>query len=293
MSTVVANKEKVYRLPELINYYEVCNRTEGKSPKTISWYSSNLRRFHRYLKSRHLPDSVEYIDIKLLREYILYLLKRTRYIAPQDPQGAADELVRAVTKLGLRGASINSHTRGEYLDNKKFWHIFEQAEKLNVPIYIHPRTPSPDMLKPYLDYPGLDTAMLGFAHEVALHALRLICSGLFDEYPKLQIILGHLGESLPYWLWRIDDRAAYLSNKLQKKPSQYIKDNFYITTSGMFWQPALMCAYLALGAERILFAVDYPLQELKDAVQFMEEAPICDYDKEKICYLNAQQLLGL
>jgi predicted TIM-barrel fold metal-dependent hydrolase len=141
----------------------------------------------------------------------------------------------------------------------------------------------------------LATAMSGFAAEVSLHALRLICSGLFDQYPKLKIILGHLGEALPYWLWRLDNmwqRRAY-SDKLKKLPGEYFKENFFVTTSGIFSQPPLMCAYMALGADRILFAVDYPLESNSKAVEFMAEAPMCDSDKEKICHLNAERLLGL
>ncbi|MBA7569136.1 2-keto-4-carboxy-3-hexenedioate hydratase [subsurface metagenome] len=216
-------------------------------------------------------------------------------LAPQNPNEAADELERAVQELGLKGACINSHTKGEYLDDKKYWVILQRAERLGVPIYIHPRSPSPDMVKPYLSYPMLDSPLLGFSAEVALHALRLICSGVFDEYPKLKIILGHLGEALPYWLWRMDTiwQRTPLAGKLRKTPSEYIKDNFFVTTSGMFWQPPLLCSYLALGADRILFAVDYPLESNKEAVQFMDAAPICDRDKEKICHLNAEKLLGL
>jgi len=216
-------------------------------------------------------------------------------LAPQNPGGAADELERAVKDLGLKGACINSHVKGEYLDLKKYWVIFERAEKLGVPIYIHPRAPSPGMQEPFLDYPMLVTAMCGFAFEVSLHALRLIASGLFDEYPKLKIILGHLGEALPYWLWRIDNIFLRTSNpeKLNKPPADYFRENFYVTTSGMFWQPPLLGAYLALGADRILFAVDYPMEANKPAVQFMEEVSICDSDKEKIYHLNAEKLLAL
>jgi 5-carboxyvanillate decarboxylase len=216
-------------------------------------------------------------------------------LAPQNPGEAADELERAVKELGLKGACINSHTKGEYLDYKKYWVILERAEKLGVPIYIHPRSPSPGMLEPFMEYPMLATAMSGFSAEVSLHALRLISSGVFDEYPKLTIILGHLGEALPYWLWRLDN--LYLRNplieKLKKSPGDYFKENFYVTTSGMFWQPPLMCAYLALGADRILFAVDYPMESNRMGVRFMEEAPICDRDKEKIYHLNAEKLFNL
>ena len=217
-------------------------------------------------------------------------------VAPQSPGEAADELERAVTELGLKGVWINSHARNEYLDDRKYWVIFERAEKLDVPIYLHPATPSKDMLKPYDDY-GLKGPVLGFAAEVALHTMRLILSGLFDTYPKLKIILGHMGEGLPFWLSRID--FAWLRPNLREKlaierqPSEYIKTNFTITTSGMFFQPALICAYLALGADKIAFAVDYPPEKNEKALQFMKEAPICDSDKQKIYHLNAERLFKL
>ena len=230
-------------------------------------------------------------------------------IAPQSPSDAASELERAVKEFGFKGAVINSHIKGEYLDDQKFWIIFEKAEKLGVPIYLHPSQPSPDMIKPYLVYPALASAMLGFSVEVGLHAMRLICSGVFDKYPGLKIILGHLGEAIPYWLWRIDNHWLMENkwmteskgatdtdtniNMPQRKPSQYFKDNFYVTTSGMFWQPPLMCTYLALGADRVLFAVDYPYESNKEAVKFMDAVPICDDDKEKIYHGNAEKLLRL
>jgi 2,3-dihydroxybenzoate decarboxylase len=224
-------------------------------------------------------------------------------IAPQAPEAAADELERAVKKLGLKGAIINGHIRGEYLDNQKYQVILERAEKLGVPIYIHPRMPSPDMLKPYLAYPGLAQAILGFAADTSLHAVRLILSGVFEKYPGLKIILGHLGESIPLWLWRIDSRwlddkrinpaSAKLYEHLHKTPSQYFKDNFYVTTSGMFWHPALQFVCSVLGADRVLFATDYPYESAEEAVRVIESMPVSDSDKEKICHLNAERLLGL
>ena len=216
-------------------------------------------------------------------------------VAPQNPVAAADELERTVRKLGFKGASINSHTKGEYLDQKKYWVLFERAEQLGVPIYIHPRVPSPGMVGPYLDYPMLCTAMIGFAAEVSLHALRLMYSGLFDTFPRLKIILGHLGEALPYWLWRLDNiwERRFHSKKVKKRPSHYFKNNFYVTTSGIFSQPPLMCAYLALGADRILFAVDSPLESNDKALRFMEEAVMCDSDKDKIYHANAERIFGL
>jgi 2,3-dihydroxybenzoate decarboxylase len=221
-------------------------------------------------------------------------------IAPQDPQTAARELERAVKDLGLRGVKINSHIRGEYLDNPKFGVILETAERLGVPIYLHPRQPAPDKLIPYYDYPELAGSMWGYGAETGLHAMRLIVSGVFDKYPSLKIILGHLGEAIPHWLWRIDNRWSKeqatikaSGRKLNKSPGQYFMENFYVSTSGMFWQPALLCAYMALGADRILFAVDYPYESNKDAVAAMDAMPICESDKEKIYHLNAEKLLSL
>jgi len=216
-------------------------------------------------------------------------------IPTQDPNEAANELKRAVKELGLKGACINSHTRGEYLDEKKYRVIFSTAEELEVPIYIHPRIPSPDMLKPLLDHPYLTGATHGYGAEVDLHARRLIFSGIFNKFPNLKIILGHLGEGIPYWLWRLDNRWSKLPSdkKVPKKPSEYFKDNFLVTTSGMFSQPALLCAYLQLGADNILFAVDYPFESNEDGVKFMDAAPLCDRDKEKIYHINAEMLLKL
>jgi 2,3-dihydroxybenzoate decarboxylase len=219
-------------------------------------------------------------------------------LAPQVPDVAADELERAVKKLNLKGAKMNSHVRGEYLDDEKYWVIFERAEKLGVPIYLHPKLPSPQMLKPYADYGfALAGASWGFAAETSLHAMRLIYSGVFDKYPQLIIILGHLGEGLPFWLSRIDyswlRKTHDIAMKNVRKPSDYVRNNFMMTTSGMFFQPAFMCAYLALGADRLLFAVDYPYEANKEAVQFMEAAPICDSDKEKIYHLTAENIFCL
>jgi len=216
-------------------------------------------------------------------------------IAPQDPKTAAEELERAKLELGLKGACIHSHTKGEYLDDRKYWTIFAAAEKLAVPIYLHPRIPSPLMVRPYLTYPCLATGMWGFAAEVSLHAMRLICSGLFDEFPGLKIILGHFGEALPFWLWRLDNRwqKNLFGMQLKKKPADYVRDNFVVTTSGMFHHPSLQCAYSTLSADRILFAVDYPFESCRDAVKFIKSSPISENEKESICRKNAEHLLKL
>ena len=122
----------------------------------------------------------------------------------QEPDFAAKELERAIKDNGLKGAVINSNVQGEYLDNKKYWVIFERAEKLGVPIYLHPKEPSPDMLKPFTTYPTLWAAFWGYGVEIGLHVIRLLCSGVFDEFPRLKIIIGHMGEALPFWMWRLD-----------------------------------------------------------------------------------------
>ncbi len=221
-------------------------------------------------------------------------------IAPQDPQAAAKELERAVKSLHLKGAIVNSHTRGEYLDEPKFWEIFEAAESLGVPIYLHPTTPSPRMVGPFLDR-GLDGAVFGFAVETSLHILRIVFSGVFDRFPKLRMVAGHLGEGLPYWFFRIDFMHQRLTSnnrygnvpKLQKKPSEYLKENFYVTTSGMAWQPPILYAQSVLGVDRVLYAMDYPYQFVPDEVKVTDDVPISDADKKKLYQTNAEKVFAL
>lgn len=182
-------------------------------------------------------------------------------LAYGDPKGAAEELERCVVKLGLRGAKINSHVGGEYLDDRKYRALFERAEKLGVPIYLHPKEPPPGLSKFFAPYASLSAPMWGFSVDASLHAMRLICSGLFDEFPRLKIILGHLGEGIPFWLWRIDNRWQKDRHTAPKKrPSEYFRNNFLVTTSGMFDEAALLCVHRTIGADNILFAVDYPFE---------------------------------
>jgi 5-carboxyvanillate decarboxylase len=178
-------------------------------------------------------------------------------VAPQDPAGAARELERAVTRLGAKGGVINGHTKGEYLDDDKFMPIFEAAESLDVPIYIHPREPSPQMLAPYMEW-SLETAAWGFAAEVSLHVLRMIWAGVFDRYPKLKIVIGHAGENIPYALNRLDISykkslvspsfsAARRPTAAKRLPSEYFRENFYCTTSGINWAPTINFMQTVLG----------------------------------------------
>jgi 2,3-dihydroxybenzoate decarboxylase len=212
----------------------------------------------------------------------------------QNPKEAADELERAVTQLGLRGALINGSTHGEYLDKEKFWCIWERAEALGVPIYLHPGS-SPDEWEVTKGYPELSKAMWGWGCETSTHTLRIVLSGVFDAFPKSTLVLGHMGEMLPFSLTRIDDRWDVGENKrnLKKKPSQYIRENMMVTTSGVCSNEALLCTQIAIGTERIMFSVDYPYQCPKEAVDFIESAPLNPMDREKICYTNAAELLKL
>jgi 5-carboxyvanillate decarboxylase len=217
-------------------------------------------------------------------------------LAPQNPRQSVKELERAVGRLGLRGACIHSQTKDHYLDEKQFWPIFEAAEAMDVPIYLHARIPSRQMVKAYEGYPGLALAFWGYGAETSLHAVRLICSGVFEQFPRLRIVLGHLGEALPFWLWRLDRRwtaGAGGSARFSRKPSDYFRENFFITTSGNFWFPPLQECLLAIGADKVLFAVDYPFEASQDGAQFIENVPISQADREKICYRNAEKLLKL
>jgi 2,3-dihydroxybenzoate decarboxylase len=221
-------------------------------------------------------------------------------IAPQAPRAAARELERAVRKLGLKGAIINSHTHGEYLDDEKFWDIFAAAEALDVPVYIHPQAPPPAMIKPFLES-GLDGAIFGFAVETGLHMLRLIVSGVFDRFPRLKIVVGHLGEGIPYWLFRVDffhrgivQTKRYKNFKpLKKKPSDYMKENFYVTTSGMAWEPVILYARSVLGANRVLYAMDYPYQYVPNEVAVTDNLPISAADKKLLYQTNAERVFRL
>ncbi len=221
-------------------------------------------------------------------------------VAPQDPAAAAKELERACNTLGLKGAVINSHTRGEFLDDPKFWDIFAAAETLDVPIYIHPSGPPKDMVRPFLER-GLDGAIFGFGVEVALHVLRIIVSGAFDRFPRLKVVIGHTGEALPFWMYRLDymHRASVLSKRyaamppLKRKVSEYLRENVYVTTSGVAWEPSIMFCHQVMGPEHVLYAMDYPYQYLPEEVEIVDALPMSAADKKKFFQTNAEKLFRL
>ena len=220
--------------------------------------------------------------------------------APQSPREAAKEIQRGANELGMHAAVVNSHTQGEYLSDPKFWEIFEAAEALDVPIYLHPNTPPANMIGPFVEA-GLDGAIYGFGVETGLHALRLITAGVFDRFPKLQIVLGHMGEALPFWAYRLDYmHAATVRSKryeaikpLKKKPSDYLRDNFHITCSGMAWHKAIAFTQDVLGEDRVLYAMDYPYQYAIDEVVSLDGMDMNPVTKKKFFETNAQRLFKI
>jgi 2,3-dihydroxybenzoate decarboxylase/5-carboxyvanillate decarboxylase len=217
--------------------------------------------------------------------------------APHSPKRAAKEMERAINSLGLNGFMVNSHTNSEYLDDPKFWPILETAEALSAPLYIHPRAPSDGMAEPFRSY-GIEGAMWGYGVEVGTHVVRLICAGVFDRFPELQIVIGHMGEAVPFWLWRIDFMharavATHRAKKLELKPSEYFKRNFAITTSGMESPEALQYSIKVLGVEKVMWAIDYPYQPTAPAVAFMDSVEMPDADKELVYHGNAERIFGI
>jgi predicted TIM-barrel fold metal-dependent hydrolase len=217
-------------------------------------------------------------------------------LATADPAEAVKELERCVGKLGFKGTMINGHTQGSYLDDKKYWGILEAAQALDVPVYIHPREPHPAVLKAYFEgFPELQTAAWGFAMETCTHFMRMIFAGVFDAFPRLKIILGHLGEGIPFWLDRFEDhtRFAMVERGLKKTPRQYMTENLVITCSGNFSVPSLLCSVMTLGIDNVMFSVDWPYESNRIGVDFLNRLPFAEADKAKIAHGNAERILKL
>jgi 2,3-dihydroxybenzoate decarboxylase len=214
------------------------------------------------------------------------------HLAMQDPKAAADELERCVRELKFCGAMINGHTHGKYLDDAAFYPFWERAEALGAVIYLHPADPVAPL--PVLaGYKVLVRPMWGWGVETGSHALRMVVSGLFERYPKAKLAIGHLGETLPYLLWRFDSRAKMYGWKLPKTPSQYIKDNIWVTLSGMFSAEPLTCSVSALGRDRVMFSADHPFENALEAGHFMDSVPLDESLRADIAYNNAAKLFGL
>jgi uncharacterized protein len=215
------------------------------------------------------------------------------------PEAAADELERAVTDLGIKGAMVNGHTGGRFLDDPSFDVLLARFARLGVPLYLHPAEPVPAVRDAY--YEGFDPAVswflsaaaYGWHAETGLHVLRMVLAGVFDRHPGLQLVLGHMGEMLPFMLARVDDNLPPRVTGLDRLPSEYILENVHITTSGLFTVPPLLCALMVFGVDRVLFSVDWPYAPNDPGRHLLETAPLSPDDLEKVAHGNAERLLDL
>ncbi len=239
-----------------------------------------------------------------LAEHIAKYPKRLKGFAAlplQDPQAAAQELTRCVKELGFCGALVHGFSQirevdsAAYYDLPQYRSFWATVQELDAPFYLHPRAPLATRQQAYEGHPWLIGATWGFAVETSIHALRLMGSGLFDEYPKLKVILGHLGEGLPFNIWRVDHTISTVTSgtKAMLSMGQYLRENFYITTSGNFRTQALTDVMLEVGADRVLYSVDYPFEDMAEAAAWFDQAAISEPDRLKIARNNAQKLFHL
>lgn len=249
------------------------------------------------------PDQADALAVATNDELAATIVRQpTRFaglacLAPHSPRGAPLEMERAITKLGLNGFIINSHTNNLYLDDPSFAPILEAAEALGRPIYLHPRAPSDGMAAPFRDY-SLGGSIWGFGVEAGTHAVRLMLSGVFDRYPKLRIVLGHMGEALPFWMWRLDHMylrrikdGRLKANAL--KPSEYFRRNFAVTTSGFVAQDVLGLVIRHAGIDNVMWAIDYPYEDTTEAVAFIDRASLSEEQRAKVLHGNAERLFGI
>lgn len=222
-------------------------------------------------------------------------------VAPQDPDAAAQEVKRIMGPLSLGGVMINSHTLGHYLDEPQFEPLLSALEEEGATLYLHPRVPSPAMLAPYSQY-GMLAAVWGFQAEAGTYAMRLIMGRVFDRHPKLKVVLGHCGEALPFWMWRLDNiyhRTYGWSGeklgmvKLRREPTDYLRDNFAVSTSGMDDPDVLAFCIAKLGAENVMFAIDYPYEDSSTATKFLAGAPLTPKQRELVSHSNAERLFRI
>jgi 2,3-dihydroxybenzoate decarboxylase len=221
----------------------------------------------------------------------------------QSPDHAIEELERAIKQLGFKGALVNGFSQvgdpdnAVYYDLPQYRPFWAALEKLDVPFYLHPRSPLPRDARLYAGHPWLMGAAWAFGNETAVHALRLMGSGLFDEYPRLSIVLGHLGEGLPFNLWRVDNcnaGAVKTDGGRAKKPiADYVRNNFYVTTSGNFATLSFMHTVLQLGADRVMFSIDWPFEEISHAATWFDAVDLNEVDRLKIGRTNAARLFKL
>ncbi|HZO77826.1 MAG TPA: amidohydrolase family protein [Solirubrobacteraceae bacterium] len=221
-------------------------------------------------------------------------------VAMQAPQAAAEELERAVRELRFRGACVNGfcdvgdHETGRYYEERAFDPFWERLQELGVPLYLHPRSPLPRNLGLYEGHLELVGPTWAWGVETATHALRLITGGVFDRFPGVNVVLGHLGETLPFAVDRMEKRLTYMSDLgLERPVGAYFRENFYVSTSGNFHTQSLLGSIAELGAERVLFAVDYPFEQMATASDWFDAVPLAPADREKIARTNAARLFAI
>jgi uncharacterized protein len=217
----------------------------------------------------------------------------------QNPESAASELERCIRKLHFTGVMVNGTTNGAFLDHPRFTPFWEAAHALDVPVYLHPAPPPEPVREAYFgDLPDelgfmLSTAGWGWHVETGMHALRLMASSLFDRFPSLQIVVGHMGEDLPYSLARADSVLSRTRRQKSRSIAEIFHQHFHITTSGYFTLPPLLCALEVVGADRILFSIDYPFSSTETGRHFLDSWPLNPTDVQKIAHGNAERLLKL
>ena len=232
-------------------------------------------------------------------DYLANLVRShpTRYagfatVPLQDPAAGARELERAITQLGLKGAMVIGHTNGEYLDSDRFRPFWEVAEALEVPVYLHAADPLAMPLT-YAGRPELIGATWSWTAETAAHTLRIVFGGIFERFPNVKLLLGHMGETLPYLLWRLDARAGAFGGSPALKPGASIRRNVAITTAGLFADEPLQCALRALGEDSVMFSVDHPFESMSAASSWFDKAALPDDLREKVSHGNATRILKL
>lgn len=282
-----------YRLPEM--------DAHGIAMQVVSLNANGIQgESHRARAIEHARQANDWLAEKYLAAH------PTRFagfaaVPMQDPKGAADELERAVKQLNFKGVLINGYSdvgdgqAGEYLDLPKFEVFWERTQALEVPVYLHPRIPMPSQRLIYQGHDELLGPMWAFGAETAAHALRLITSGLFDRFPRQQLILGHMGEGLIAMMARAQRRFEYAScgKTLQKPLTQYVRENFHITTSGNFHTPTLNNVIAEMGIDRVLFSVDYPYERTIEGAEWFDSCPLEGEERAKVAGDNARRLLKL
>jgi 5-carboxyvanillate decarboxylase len=289
----------------VLNFLDGLLDTEGRRLKEMDEYGVDMHLLSLTAPGVQMFDADTATDLAALandRMAQICAARPTRFaglaaFAPQSPKRAAREMERAIRTLKLNGFILNSHTHGEYLDDPKYWPILEAAEGLDACIYIHPRAASDGLKGPLQDY-GMDSAMWGYGVEVGTHVVRMMAGGVFDHFPRLKICIGHMGEAIPFWIWRItfmNSRAQEIGRapKTQLSMKEYLLRNIVITTSGVEDPLALDYAIKCVGIDNVLWAIDYPYQPMKPAVQFMDSVPITEGQRHKLYHENAERIFHI